>query len=41
MTMAEVALASGFSSIRRFNETFQQLFHRPPSTLRRARSRAL
>lgn len=38
MTMAEVALASGFSSIRRFNETFQQLFHRPPSTLRRARA---
>lgn len=41
MTMAEIALASGFSSIRRFNETFQQLFHRPPSTLRRTRSRLL
>lgn len=40
LTMAEVALASGFSSIRRFNETFQQLFHRPPSTLRR-RQRSL
>lgn len=38
MTMAEIAHASGFSSIRRFNETFQQLFHRPPSTLRRTRS---
>jgi AraC family transcriptional regulator of adaptative response / DNA-3-methyladenine glycosylase II len=41
MTMAEVAHASGFSSIRRFNETFQQLFHRPPSTLRRSRPRLL
>jgi AraC family transcriptional regulator of adaptative response / DNA-3-methyladenine glycosylase II len=35
MPMAEVALAAGFGSIRRFNETFQQLFHRPPSALRR------
>jgi len=35
MTMAEVALAAGFSSIRRFNEIFQNLFHRPPSALRR------
>ncbi len=36
LPMAEVALASGFGSIRRFNETFQQLFRRPPSALRRA-----
>ncbi len=36
LPMAEVALASGFGSIRRFNETFQCLFGRPPSTLRRA-----
>src|SRR3954452_802061 len=35
LPMAEVALASGFSSIRRFNETFQALFKRPPSALRR------
>ncbi len=35
LPMAEVALASGFGSIRRFNETFQQLFRRPPSALRR------
>ena len=34
--MGEVALASGFGSVRRFNETFQQLFGRPPSALRRA-----
>src|SRR6185312_14631455 len=36
LPMAEIALASGFGSIRRFNETFQQLFRRPPSALRRA-----
>jgi len=36
LPMAEVALASGFGSIRRFNETFQSLFDRPPSALRRA-----
>ncbi len=35
LPMAEVALASGFGSVRRFNETFQQLFNRPPSALRR------
>ncbi len=35
MPMAEIALASGFGSVRRFNETFQALFRRPPSALRR------
>jgi AraC family transcriptional regulator of adaptative response / DNA-3-methyladenine glycosylase II len=35
LPMTEVALAAGFGSIRRFNETFQALFHRPPSALRR------
>jgi AraC family transcriptional regulator of adaptative response / DNA-3-methyladenine glycosylase II len=35
LPMAQVALASGFGSIRRFNETFQALFGRPPSALRR------
>ena len=35
LPMTEVALAAGFGSVRRFNETFQQLFGRPPSTLRR------
>ena len=37
MPMAEVALAAGFNSIRRFNETFQQLYGRPPSALRQRR----
>jgi len=35
LPMTEVALAAGFGSLRRFNETFQQLFQRPPSALRR------
>jgi AraC family transcriptional regulator of adaptative response / DNA-3-methyladenine glycosylase II len=35
LPMSEIALAAGFGSIRRFNETFQQLFGRAPSTLRR------
>jgi AraC family transcriptional regulator, regulatory protein of adaptative response / DNA-3-methyladenine glycosylase II len=35
MPMTEVALAAGFGSIRRFNETFKNLFQRPPNTLRR------
>ena len=35
LPMAEVALASGFGSIRRFNEIFQRLFGRPPGALRR------
>jgi len=40
MPMTEVALASGFGSIRRFNETFLGLFGRPPSALRRKNSQA-
>jgi AraC family transcriptional regulator of adaptative response / DNA-3-methyladenine glycosylase II len=35
LSMTEVALASGFSSLRRFNETFKDLYGRPPSALRR------
>ncbi len=35
LPMAEIALAAGFGSVRRFNETFQQLFRRPPSAIRR------
>src|SRR3981189_2411771 len=39
LPMAEVALASGFNSVRRFNETFRDLFGRPPAALRRGRDR--
>ena len=35
MPMTGVAMAAGFGSLRRFNETFHDLFHRPPSALRR------
>jgi AraC family transcriptional regulator of adaptative response / DNA-3-methyladenine glycosylase II len=35
LPMTEVALAAGFNSLRRFNEVFHVLFHRPPSSLRR------
>ncbi len=35
LPMTEVALAAGFGSVRRFNEIFQQLYRRPPKTLRR------
>lgn len=34
LSMAEVAMASGFGSVRRFNETFQALYGRAPSELR-------
>jgi AraC family transcriptional regulator of adaptative response / DNA-3-methyladenine glycosylase II len=39
LPMAEVALASGFNSIRRFNETFLQMFGRSPATLRHGRDK--
>jgi AraC family transcriptional regulator of adaptative response / DNA-3-methyladenine glycosylase II len=40
MPMSEVALASGFGSLRRFNDTFRELYGRAPSDLRRRRSPA-
>jgi AraC family transcriptional regulator of adaptative response / DNA-3-methyladenine glycosylase II len=39
LPMAEVALAAGFGSVRRFNEIFRDLFARPPATLRRSRDK--
>jgi AraC family transcriptional regulator, regulatory protein of adaptative response / DNA-3-methyladenine glycosylase II len=39
LPMAGVAMASGFNSVRRFNETFLQLFGRSPATLRRVRDK--
>lgn len=41
LPMSEVALASGFSSVRRFNEAFRALFDRPPSALRRTAAASL
>jgi AraC family transcriptional regulator, regulatory protein of adaptative response / DNA-3-methyladenine glycosylase II len=40
LPMAQVALASGFNSVRRFNEIFLHLFGRSPATLRRGRDKA-
>lgn len=39
LSMAQVALAAGFGSVRRFNETFQALYGRAPSELRRRKER--
>jgi AraC family transcriptional regulator of adaptative response / DNA-3-methyladenine glycosylase II len=36
LPMVQVALAAGFGSVRRFNETFRALYGRPPRALRRA-----
>jgi len=35
MPMAQVALAAGFGSLRRFNDTFRRLYGRSPRTMRR------
>jgi AraC family transcriptional regulator of adaptative response / DNA-3-methyladenine glycosylase II len=35
LPMSEIAMAAGFGSVRRFNETFRKLFGRPPGALRR------
>jgi len=39
LSMAQVALAAGFGSVRRFNETFQTLYGRAPSMLRHRKER--
>jgi AraC family transcriptional regulator, regulatory protein of adaptative response / DNA-3-methyladenine glycosylase II len=36
LPMTEIAMAAGFGSLRRFNDTFQTLFKRPPTALRRS-----
>jgi AraC family transcriptional regulator of adaptative response / DNA-3-methyladenine glycosylase II len=41
LSMAQIALAAGFSSIRRFNETMRAVYGRPPTELRRARTHAV
>jgi AraC family transcriptional regulator of adaptative response / DNA-3-methyladenine glycosylase II len=38
LPMTAVAMAAGFGSVRRFNETFRQLFNRPPAALRHGRA---
>ena len=41
LPMTEVAFASGFGSVRRFNEVFQALYGRNPATLRRGEAPAI
>ncbi|MBT6892721.1 MAG: DNA-3-methyladenine glycosylase 2 family protein [Gammaproteobacteria bacterium] len=38
LTMAEIALSSGYGSVRSFNDHFAQTYSRPPSSLRKTRS---
>jgi len=40
LSMAEVAMAAGFGSLRRFNDAFRTLYHRPPRELRRRELRS-
>jgi AraC family transcriptional regulator, regulatory protein of adaptative response / DNA-3-methyladenine glycosylase II len=37
LAITEIALASGFGSLRRFNDTFQKIYQRAPRELRRQR----
>ncbi|MBD5657332.1 MAG: DNA-3-methyladenine glycosylase 2 family protein, partial [Candidatus Eremiobacteraeota bacterium] len=37
LSMTQIALGAGFSSVRRFNEAMSAVYRRPPSQLRRAR----
>ena len=37
LPLTEVALQAGFRSLRRFNAAFADIYHRPPSAIRKAR----
>lgn len=41
LSMTDVASASGFGSVRRFNDAFRKLYRRSPSELRRRRAGAI
>ncbi|MGV1802770.1 bifunctional transcriptional activator/DNA repair enzyme AdaA [Agrobacterium vitis] len=41
MPLTEVAFASGFGSVRRFNDSFQAVYKRAPSSFRRPNSRVI
>jgi AraC family transcriptional regulator of adaptative response / DNA-3-methyladenine glycosylase II len=41
LSMTDVAAASGFGSVRRFNDAFRKLYRRSPGTLRQRRTAAL
>lgn len=40
LPMTEIALRSGFRSLRRFNTVFAEVYKRPPTEIRRARTRS-
>ena len=40
LPVSEIALRSGFRSLRRFNAVFAEVYRRPPTSIRRARSSA-
>ena len=40
LPMTEIALRSGFRSLRRFNAVFAEIYRRPPSEIRRIRRRS-
>lgn len=40
LSMADVAMAGGFGSVRRFNDAFRTLYHKPPGELRRRTMRS-
>lgn len=40
LSMTSIAMASGFGSLRRFNETFAALYGKPPSDIRRTNNNA-
>jgi AraC family transcriptional regulator of adaptative response / DNA-3-methyladenine glycosylase II len=39
LLIAEIALRSGFGSVRRFNALFAEVYGRPPTEIRNARRR--
>lgn len=38
LELIDVALSSGFNSLRRFNDAFKKRYHKPPSTIRKSKS---
>jgi AraC family transcriptional regulator of adaptative response / DNA-3-methyladenine glycosylase II len=41
LSVADVALRAGFRSLRRFNAVFSEVYHRPPTEIRRRRGLSL
>ncbi len=39
LPMIDIAIQAGFGSLRRFNAVFAEVYHRPPSAIRRSRTK--